>query len=273
MSEIGDIELIGTELHKPVKRKFTRRKVIVNAINDIWSSDLIDMSAWKDKNDGMTMMITVIDLYSRYAWALPIPDKIGKTILEAFKQIEADAGEAPKKLWTDRGSEFYNKDVKTWLTKHKIELYSTYSENKAAVIERFNRTLKERMYKYFDKKNTRHWIDELQNLLIDYNDSPHRGLGGNKPIDVYNGDVDDKIDQIAETNKAKRKFAIGDIVRVSRTKGVFEKGYTPSWSRELFKIIKAKNTYPYTYGVEDMLGEKIEGTFSRSKSNGQQLLQ
>jgi hypothetical protein len=256
-----DIALIGEEIHKPARRNFPRRKVIVNNVNDIWSADLVDMGAWKDKNDGNPMMITVIDCYSRYAWALPIADKKGKTILDAFQKIEKDAGEAPKKLWTDKGSEFYNKDVKTWLTKHKIELYSTYSESKAVVVERFNRTLKERMYKFFDKNNTRRWIDELPKLIVEYNDSKHKGLGGNKPIDVYNDDVKKNEQQVSETNKKKPKFSINDHVRISRVKKTFEKGFDANWSREIFKIVKVKETLPYTYALEDMLGEKIEGTF------------
>ena len=133
------LEKLANELHKPIIRNFKRRKVnFGNFPNEIWSADLIDLKKLKKYNNGFQYIINIIDLYSRYAWSIPIKNKTGKSIVEAFDSLS----ETPKKLWVDNGSEFYNKIFKKWLNDNNIEMYSTFNEGKAVVIERFNRTFK-----------------------------------------------------------------------------------------------------------------------------------
>ena len=104
-------------------------------------------------------------------------NKTGLTTLEAFKKITKESGRICKHLWVDRGLEFYNKDVKSWLKENNIIMYSTYSEHKSVVMERFNRTLKEIMWKRFTAENIRNWIDMLDKLIRGYNNKIHSTIG------------------------------------------------------------------------------------------------
>ena len=123
-----------------IKRKFPRRSVIVFNKDEIWSADLVDMQAFSSFNKGFKYILTVIDVFSKDAWAIPIKDKSAASVTKAFEKIISDR--IPKKLWVDEGKEFYNATFKKLLDKHKIDMYSTINEGKAVVIERFNRTLK-----------------------------------------------------------------------------------------------------------------------------------
>jgi len=105
------------------------------------------MQEWKKQNNEYKYMLNVIDILSKFAWSIPMKNKTGLTTLEAFKQIAKESGRIPKHLWVDQGKEFYNKDVKHWLKENNIIMYSTYGEHKSAVVERFNKTLKEMMWK------------------------------------------------------------------------------------------------------------------------------
>ena len=131
------------------------------------------MSEWSDCNKGYKYILTVIDVYSKYAWAVPLKDKKGDTVTEAFKYIVKNCKRKPRHIWCDRGKEFYNKHMDIWLKNNNINRYSTYSEAKSCVTERFNRTLKERMWKRFTAENTRNWLEMLDELLNGYNNSFH----------------------------------------------------------------------------------------------------
>jgi len=162
-------EQLAQELHKPVIKKFERRKVIVRPIDEIFGADLVDMNEWKTKK--YRYILTVIDIFSKYAWAFPLPNKTGATITEAFKEIFKDR--IPEKLWVDQGSEFYNSTFKALLKKNDIEIYSTFGDHKRAVVERFNRTLKTNMRRQFtaSNKSVLDWVDELPALLKTYNNT------------------------------------------------------------------------------------------------------
>jgi len=122
-------------------------------------------------------MLNVIDVFSKYAWSIPLKDKRGLTVVEAFKQIVKQSGRVPKHIWVDQGKEFYNKNMDAWLQENNIIRYSTHGEHKSAVVERFNRTLKEIMWKRFTAENTRKWIDMLGKLVHDYNNRRHSTIG------------------------------------------------------------------------------------------------
>ena len=117
------LEKLANELHKPIIRKFKRRKVnFGNFPNEIWSADLIDLKKLKKYDNRFQYIINIIDLYSRHAWSIPIKNKTGKSIVEAFDSLSET--KKPKKLWVDNGSEFYNKIFKKWLNDNNIEMYS-----------------------------------------------------------------------------------------------------------------------------------------------------
>lgn len=162
----------------------------------------------------------------------------------------------------DKGSEFYNQQVKDLLLSYKINLYSTYSNLKASIVERFNRTLKEKMWKQFSLRGNYKWHDILQNLVSEYNNSIHRTIGL-KPKDVTPENealVLKKFDRLIPRKK-KSKFKVGDKVRINKYKHVFEKGYTPNWTTEIFTVVEVVPTRPFTYKLKDYQNQPIAGGF------------
>ena len=115
---------LADELHKPIKRNFTRRRVIVNHIDEIWAADLAEIQQFSKWNKGYRYLLLVIDVFSKYGWIVPLKDKKGETVMIAFQTIFKE-GRIPKYIWVDKGKEFYNKHLKDLLEKHNITLYST----------------------------------------------------------------------------------------------------------------------------------------------------
>ena len=246
-------EELADELHAPVRRKFKRRRVISYGVDDVWSCDLVEMQEWKKQNKGYRYMLNVIDVHSKYAWSIPLKDKTGKTVLDAFKQIVNSSGRKPDHIWVDEGKEFYNKHMDEWIKENNINRYSTHGEHKSAVVERFNRTLETIMWKRFTAENTRNWIDMLDKLLLQYNNKKHSTI---KMTPTEASQMQDPVNF-----REQPKFTVGDQVRISRIKGIFEKGYLPNWSEALYTVHEVKRTDPITYILKDMNGEKIKGGF------------
>ena len=274
------MDQLAKELHKPVIRKFQRRRVIVKSLDEIWGIDLVDMQEWAKLNDGYKYILTIIDCFSRYAWAIPLKDKSASSVTEAFTKLFKH-GRIPTKLWNDEGSEFYNSSLSKLLSKHNITMYSTYGDHKSAVVERFNRTLKEKMWQQFTAKNTRKWIDMLPELIRSYNDTKHRTIKmtPNDASKKKNGDeVLINNENQTPIKKVKAKLSIGDFVRIARIKGVFEKGYIANWSQEIFKVVKVLDTAPVTYKIEEYDGTPIDGSFyeqelQKTKNEGTYLVE
>ena len=256
--------MLAEELHKPVKRKFRKRRVLVSGNNKIWAADLADMRAFAKYNNGNTFLLLVIDTFNKYGWIIPLKNKKGETMVKAFKTI-FEEGRIPEKLWTDKGKEFYNKNMDNLRKLHKIELYSTENEEKSSIVERWIRTMKEKMWKYFTDNNTYKYIDVLPDLVEDYNNTVHSSTKLT-PIDaskkkneltVWRNLYPDRY----KTSRLNPKFSVGDEVRITKKKKVFEKGYTTRWTEEIFTIKEIRETNPITYKLEDLQGEEIKGTF------------
>ncbi len=177
-----------------------------------------------NNDKGYKYALTVIDLRSRYAWVVPLKNKTGNTLMLAFQQIFNKSKRKPKKLWTDEGTEFYNKTYMNFLKNKSITLYSTFNEGKAVVIVRFNRTLKERLYKKFTQLGSQQWSSFIQDIVDKYNDTIHTSTN-TKPSETFT-----KLEYVKEINVRKPKFKVGDIVRIYRWKSHFEKGY-------LYKVV------------------------------------
>ena len=186
------------------------------------------MQEWKSVNKGYRYILNVIDCFSKYAWSVPLKDKMGKTVLYAFQYI-VKSNRKPKYIWVDEGKEFYNKDMTAWLKEENITRYSTHGEHKSAIAERFNRTLKEKMCRRFTADNTRKWIDMLDDLVSKYNISYHTTIRM-RPVDASKKENETEVwenlfrdnDIHDETPKKSHKFKVGDSVRISRMKGIFE---------------------------------------------------
>ena len=105
---------LADELHKPINRNFTRRRVLVNHVDEVWCSDLVETQQFSKWNKGYRYLLMVLDVFSKYGWIIPLKDKKGETVSEAFKTI-LEEGRIPRYLWVDKGKEYYNKHVKELL--------------------------------------------------------------------------------------------------------------------------------------------------------------
>ena len=190
---------------------------------------------------------------------IPLKNKTGEAVANAFEKIFSE-GRMPKKLWVDKGKEFYNKDVKSLA----VELYSTENEEKSCVVERWNRTMKEKMFKYFSANSTRRYIDVLDEMVNRYNNTKHHSIKMT-PTEASDSRNERLVFRNLYESKPvqhmKPKFSIGDRVRITKKKKTFEHGYTPRWTEEIFTITKIQYTDPITYKISDMKGEEIQGTF------------
>ena len=139
---------LAEELHKPIIKKFGKRKVYPAFKDNIWGADLADMQLLSRCNKGIRFLLCVIDIFSKYAWVVPLKEKKGVSIATAFQNILKQSNRKPNKIWVDKGSEFYNASFKKWLQDNDIVMYSTNNEGKSVVAERFIRTIKNKIYKH-----------------------------------------------------------------------------------------------------------------------------
>jgi transposase InsO family protein len=250
-------------LHKPMRRHFKRNRVIVGGIDQQWQMDLADMQSMQKFNDGYRYLLVCIDVFSKYAWVVPLKNKTGPALVEAFKIILA-SGRKPEKIMTDQGTEFLNRHFRALMKEEDIELYNTYNETKASIVERLIRTLKTKMWRYFTAKKTMRYIDMLPNLVYSYNHSIHRSIKV-RPVDVTTENEKQVwhtlYDDHSVQKTPKYKFNVGDQVRISKMKRTFEKGYLPNFSKEIFTISKQIPRDPPVYKLKDYDDEELKGTF------------
>ena len=164
-------------MHKPIIRNFKKRTVYSGFKDNIWGVDLADMQSLSKYNKGIKYLLCAIDLFSKYAWVVPIKDKKGVSIVDAFQKIlkESNQNEAkskgrkPNKIWVDKGSEFYNNSFRKWLKDNNIEIYSIHNKEKSAVAERFFRTLKNNTFKHMKDISKNVYFDVLDDIVNKYN--------------------------------------------------------------------------------------------------------
>ena len=214
--------ILADELHKPLIKKFDKRKVYFQFKDNISGVDLADMQSLSKKDKDIKYLLCAIDLYSKYAFVVPLKDKKGISIVNALGKIIKQSNRKPNKIWVDQGSEFYNNNFKKWLSDNNIIMYSTYNEGKSVVAERFIRTLKNKLYKHMTAtgKIVYYVLDDIINK---YNNTKHSTIKM-KPIDVK----DNKRVYIDEHNEKDSRFKVGDRARISKFKTIFAKGYTPN---------------------------------------------
>lgn len=249
-------------LHKPVRRKFPTNRVIVHSIDQQWQTDLVDMISLQKHNRGFRYILTCIDILSKYAWAIPLKTKRGEDIVKAFQSIFATR--KPKSIQSDAGKEFKNRVFQKFLKQQGVRFFTTYNNTKASVVERFNRTLKTKMWKYFTHNHTYNFIDVLDSLLQSYNHTYHSSIK-RAPVEVTpENESDVWFTLYGKMQDVERKpcvFKVGEIVRVSKQKLTFEKGYETNWTEELFVITECVARDPPVYRIKDLMDEPIQGTF------------
>lgn len=245
------------EIFKPLKPKGKTRDVKCYYPKHIYSADLVVFDKYGRQNQGYKYVLTCIDCYSRYAFTYPLKTKGGREIVKAFQSIFEEG--TPEHLWTDRGKEFTNKIVRALLKRERVNLYHTNSDIKASITERFNRTLRNKMFRDMTERSTREWLSTLPTITATYNDTPHTFLKGDTPTQVFEGKSSYPIE--AKVSLKPPKFKEGDIVRMRYKRGTFDRGYYPNWSWQTYRITDVHDTNPHTYSIEDGEEKKVKGKF------------
>lgn len=251
-------------LHKPTRNKFPRNKTIVGQIDSLWQMDLSVMNQFGKYNNGYNYILCVIDVLSKFAFAEPLKTKKPEQVRDGIARIFDRTQRRPSSIQTDKGMEFRGKAFQTYLKSLNIHYYhSNNEETKCSVVERFQKTLKAKMWRYFRHNNTWRFVDILPSLIKSYNETYNRAIG-RPPADVTTRNTPDVWRRLYEsdefTPRKNYKFDIGDHVRLTSGRNIFRKGYESGWTEEIFRIVAQHPRQQPVYSIEDLLGERIEGT-------------
>ena len=226
-------KILAEELHKPVIRTFNKRKVYSQFKDNMWGVDLADTRLLSEKNKGIKYLLCAIDLFSKYAFVAPLKDKKGISIINAFNKIIKQSNIKPNKIWVDQGGEFYNHVFKRWLSNNDIIMYSTFNEGKSVVVERFIRTLKNKLYKHMTVIIKNVYYDVLDDVVNEYNNTKDNTIKM-KPKNVKNNNAV----YIDEYNKKNARFNVSDRVRISKFKIYLLKGILLIGVKKYLLLIK-----------------------------------
>lgn len=262
-------EGIVNEIHRSARKRFPRRRVLQVGINDTWQIDLVEMIPHSHQNSGYKYILTIIDIFSKMAYAAPLKSKTAVCVTSAMQGVLDKSKVQPRSIHSDEGKEFFNALFQRLMKSRGIHHYHTYTFMKASIIERFNRTIKFLLQKKFSLNGNYKWVSILPKLINTYNNTKHRTIQM-KPIDVSITNEREILDiyrRLESQVKTRRKndLELGDHVRISKAKGIFQKGYLPNWSTEIFQIKTIVNSQPTTYLLNDLNEEDILGCFYREE--------
>ena len=254
---------VHSQHRRIIKKKFPRRKIISRFPFDFFQADLIEYPLLKHQNSNYTYILVIIDCFTRKVWAVPMKFKTAQWTADAFESVFKTFDKFPVHIVTDRGLEFYNSQVQKIFQNYGIHHFSTPTKTKwkASMVERVIRTLKSRLQKYFVKYKTKRWKDVLDQVVQNYNATPH-SAHKLPPQDVTDENRD-KVYKRLYPNRSVRavcRLQVGDKVRIIRDKTQFEKGYTANWSEEIYKIreIRQSNAVCYYY-ISHLNDKPLEG--------------
>lgn len=253
---------IVRELHKAARRNYPRRHVTIKGFDDLYMADLLEMRQYARQNAGHNYILCIIDCFTKRGWALPLKTKKGEEVARVLDKFFGSLAKCPKLICTDDGKEFFNSQVSEIFEKYKIKHYSTYSGHKSTIVERFNRTIRNWIEQEFQLVSSFKWIDFIDRILNRYNHRVHRSTGF-APLAINKRNAKKVLKRLSKkgVGRRRKKFRVGDIVRISKFKNLFEKGYTKNWSTELYTVEEVKKTRPVTYKIRDSSGETIKGGF------------
>lgn len=257
-------------LHRRIVRKFKRNPVIASRPWEHAQCDLIDTQRYAKSNNGYNYILTLIDVFTKKAFAEPLKTKSGQNVKEALERIFKVC--QPENLQTDEGTEFTNKIVQEFLKQKNVHFFLAKNERiKCAVIERFQRTLMSKIHKYFTSKGTHKYIDKLQDFVSAYNNSEHRmtHMVPNKVTDddiphVFNAlyGYDNRREMLHDMYSNKSKIKEGEKVRIPETKNRFAKGYAQNFSDRIYTVKKTVGgIHKPNYVLLEADGTKVHGKF------------
>ena len=251
-------------LHKPVRRRFSRNRVTPCGLDSDWQADLIDFHNLAKYNKNHNYILVVVDILSKYAWAYPLKNKSAATVAVAFESIIVQSQRKCWRLMTDSGREFTGKPFQDLMKKQDIRYFNAPSPDvKAPNVERLIRTLKTRLWKHFTLKKTYDYLTILPKIVAAYNGTRH-SVTKHTPASINYGNARE-IMEIAfkktPIGAVKFKYKIGQTVRISIERGAFTKGYLPGFSNEVFVVRERLVRRPPAYRVAALNGEHILGLF------------
>jgi len=258
-------------LQKPTSKSFKKARVVVNKIDEQYDMDLADVSSLSKNNNGVKFLLIVIDIFSRFLWIQPLKNKTGKDVVTGLKNI-FNKGRKCKKIRSDKGSEFVNHVVKTYLKNEDIYFFTTQnSQTKANFAERVIKTIKNKIYRFFTKNRTSRYIDRLDDMVQTYNKTPHKSLNNIAPQNVNKeNEANLWAHMFLKPSKVKGvrpyQFKLKDMVRISHTNMIFKRSYDEQYTREIFKITRRfrMQNIPM-YRLKDLLSQPIKGNFYESE--------
>jgi hypothetical protein len=270
--QIKDVlsEVRAYTLHREVKKVRKHNPFFIYFKRQQIQMDLIDISSLKKWNDGITFLLVAIDCATKKAWCRALLNKSATTTLRSIKLIINEMDTPPKSLFFDKGREFINRQVREAMHDLGIKIYHPNSELKAAIAERFNRTLQDLIFKYLTHNETNRYIDVLHSLLETYNSRGHRTLSYMSPNEA---DLDTSKNHVISVlnhyytqftrKKVRTRFKVGDVVRVAKMKSPFYRGYNERFSRDLYEVVNVHRRMPIPTFVLKSLDteEVVEGRF------------
>ena len=251
--------------HKPQVLVFPRQKILMSYMDQQWDADIMDMTKFAKFNHGHKYVGVFIDIFSRYAWVEAMKTKTPKEMVNVMKAV-FEQGRKPDYMRTDKGSEYIGGLTKQYLKDNNIRHFTAVNAIHASYAERFIRTLKSKLYRYFTKNNTYKYVDILQDMVEGYLDSVHTSTGY-RPADISKANQQEVYEklylpvQIAEEKKQiTYKHKVGDYVHMSMARRTFHKGYKDTYTQEIFVISRVITSDPPRYKLKDLLNEDIEGS-------------
>ena len=250
-----NIRIFINEIYsKPPKKNYITNKTDVYHIDDIWSSDILDLKDYgAENNRGYRYVFVIIDNFSKFGWTVPLKNKNAQTIKHSFENIIINSKRKPNLIQTDRGKEFYNNIFQDFLNKNDIKLYSRNSSYGGVFAERFNRTTKDLLKRPVFERGDGNWIDVLQTITNQYNNKVHSSTKLT-PIEASlkknEGYVYKKL--LDKRRRITPKFQLNDLVRRADLKKTFSKGDTTNWSYKLYKITEIINDTIPSYKIDNL---------------------
>lgn len=228
---------------------------------DLLQIDLLDMQKYSLENRGYRYLCVIIDCFTKFLWLKPLKNKTGKSLVKALALLLMM--EKPKLIQGDQGTEFFNKNVARMLRAFGPKLYHTYSDKKATIVERVQRTLRMRFGRMFTENNNYNWIDHYEDITAAYNTSIHSSIKM-KPADVtrhHTSLIYARLFAPRKLPRSSKKYSVGDRVRIALKPEFMEKEFIPKWSKEVFLIKSINMSKPVTYKLSDLSNEDISGSF------------
>lgn len=259
-------------VQKQARHKFKTAQVRVTSIDSQFDADLSYVGNIAKENDHIHYLLFVIDIFSRYLWVRPLKDKTAKSVLAALKEVFGER--KPIRLRVDKGSEFVNRSVKQFMKDSDVYMFTTQNVPKANYVERVQRTFKLLLWRYLRYKRNFRYIDHLQQLVDNYNATPHRSLNYTAPKDVTKRNEANlwafmylkKSKRVKSKRQTPFKFKVGDFVRISYTKHPFRRSYQQQYTGEVFKIAKRFRIQGIPiYKLKDFSNDLVTGNFYSSE--------